>query len=143
MVINKPVKINNSVQVGIFIGIILLMTNINALVDAVLHPDIPYFDLEHLIVGGVNGIVSTILFGLLLIHIHNLNTAMGQIKQLESVLAVCSNCKKIRKPGTDPIRLESWQTLEAYISERTDTAFSHGICPECANKLYPDYYRLD
>ncbi len=39
------------------------MSNLSALVDAFLHPEIPYFDIEHLIVGGVTGLVSSILFG--------------------------------------------------------------------------------
>ncbi len=34
-----------------------------------------------------------------------------------------------------------WECLEKYISERSETQFSHGICPECARQLYPDLYR--
>jgi len=45
------------------------MINLNAMVDVVLHPEIPYFDKEHLIVGGVTGFVSMVLFGLLALYI--------------------------------------------------------------------------
>jgi hypothetical protein len=34
--------------------------------------------------------------------------------------------------------MESWEIMEAYISARTATQFSHGICPECRQKLYGD-----
>lgn len=48
-----------------------------------------------------------------------------QIKQLKGIIPICSYCKKIR---TDE---ESWQQLEAYMSEHTDALFSHGMCPAC------------
>jgi hypothetical protein len=34
-----------------------------------------------------------------------------------------------------------WKQVEAYIQEHTEAEFSHGICPECAKKLYPKYYK--
>lgn len=33
--------------------------------------------------------------------------------------------------------------MEAYISEHTDAEFSHGLCKECAKKMYPEYYKDD
>lgn len=102
---------NKTVQIIIFAVIIIFMSNLNALVDAVLHPDIPYFDAEHLIVGGVTGLVSIILFGLLTLYVRHLNKALSNIKTLESILPICSHCKKIRKPDSDPKNMESWQQL--------------------------------
>jgi hypothetical protein len=131
---------NTTIQIIIYAVIIIFMSNLNALVDAVLHPDIPYFDTEHLIVGGITGLVSLILFGLLALHVRYLNKALSNIKTLESILPICSNCKKIRKPDSDPNNMESWQPIEAYITARTTSQFSHGICPECAPKLYPQIY---
>lgn len=49
----------------------------------------------------------------------------SQIKQLKGIIPICSYCKKIR---TDE---ESWQQLEAYISEHSDALFSHALCPTC------------
>jgi CRP/FNR family cyclic AMP-dependent transcriptional regulator len=47
-------------------------------------------------------------------------------------LPVCANCHKIReKDGT-------WSSIEKYISDHSDTEFSHGICPKCAAILYPE-----
>jgi len=65
-----------------------------------------------------------------------LEDALSRINQLESFLPICSYCKKIRKPGSDPAKMESWETMEKYLSERIPTQFSHGICPECAQKFY-------
>ena len=131
---------NNALRLIIFVAIIISMTNLNAVVDAVLHPDIPYFDEEHLIVGGVTGFVSIILFGLLILYVRYLNKALGKIKTLEAILPICSNCKKIRKPDSDPKKNESWQPIESYITARTTAKFSHGICPDCLANLYPQFY---
>ena len=131
---------NPTIQIVIYALIIIFLSNLNALVDAVLHPDIPYFDEEHLIVGGITGLVSIILFGLLTLHVRYLNKALGNIKTLESILPICSHCKKLRKPDSDPKNMESWQPLESYITEMTTSKFSHGICPECLANLYPQFY---
>jgi len=53
------------------------------------------------------------------------------INTLGSFLPICANCHKIRdKKG-------SWSTVEEYISEHSDTEFTHGICPKCVAILYP------
>ena len=67
--------------------------------------------------------------------IAELREALATIKTLHGILPICSSCKKIRDDKG------SWTQIEAYISEHTDTQFSHGICSECAEKLYPDYFR--
>jgi len=59
-----------------------------------------------------------------------------RITQLESLLPICMICKKIRKPNTDPELDESWQTVEHYISDHTNSRFSHGLCPTCALHKY-------
>jgi hypothetical protein len=113
------------------------MSNLSSLVDAVLHPEIPYFDTEHLIVGGVTGLISSILLGLLIFYTRMIEKAVKRINRLESILPICSNCKKIRLPGSDPSIKESWESIESYITNKTTTRFTHGICPECAAALYP------
>jgi hypothetical protein len=113
------------------------MANLNALVEAVLHPEIPYFDEEHLIVGGVTVFVSIVVLGLLILYARHLEKALMRIRTLEAYLPICANCKRIREPGADPERQESWKELESYIGERTATKFTHGICPECIAELYP------
>lgn len=58
--------------------------------------------------------------------------AEEEIKTLRGILPICSSCKKIRDDKG------YWNQIEAYIRDRSEAEFSHGICPECAKKLYPD-----
>jgi sigma-B regulation protein RsbU (phosphoserine phosphatase) len=69
----------------------------------------------------------------------NLQTALKEIKTLQGILPVCINCKRIRLENMAPEDPNSWVRIEEYISNRTQAEFSHGICPVCAAKLYPDY----
>jgi len=50
-----------------------------------------------------------------------------EIRQLHSILPICSYCRKIREDD------ETWVSIEKHIKQKTDTAFSHGICPDCYN----------
>lgn len=52
---------------------------------------------------------------------------------------MCTMCKKIRKPDADPEKQESWQAIDSYITEKTTTKLSHGICPECADRYFAEY----
>lgn len=62
----------------------------------------------------------------------DLQDALNEIKTLRGIIPICASCKKIRDDDN------SWQMLEKYISEHSEAQFSHGICPDCAKKLYPD-----
>jgi hypothetical protein len=64
--------------------------------------------------------------------------ALSHIRSLEGFLPICSNCKKIRREGTNPAKQDSWVQIEAYISEKAKVTFSHSLCPECIKRLYPD-----
>ena len=83
--------------------------------------------------GGVSGsLISYYLF-----KVKTLNKALQQrVKTLESVLPICSYCKKIRTPDTDWKDPNSWQNLESYITDKTASQFTHGICPDCMKKLH-------
>ncbi|MEW6428342.1 MAG: cache domain-containing protein [Thermodesulfobacteriota bacterium] len=65
----------------------------------------------------------------------DLTRAMQEIKTLSGFLPICASCKKIRDDKG------YWNQIETYIRERTDARFSHGICPDCAEKLYPGYFK--
>jgi hypothetical protein len=54
------------------------------------------------------------------------------VKTLSGYLPICASCKKIRDDKG------YWNQVEAYISEHSEIEFSHGLCPDCAKKLYPD-----
>lgn len=64
-----------------------------------------------------------------------LKNALGEVKVLSGMLPICASCKKIRDDKG------YWNQVETYISKRTDTVFSHGICPECVSKLYPNVFK--
>ena len=66
-----------------------------------------------------------------------LRKAQGEVKQLRGLLPICSSCKKIRNDqGT-------WEAIEVYIRARSNAEFSHGICPECVKRLYPELLEED
>jgi|WetSurMetagenome_2_1015567.scaffolds.fasta_scaffold685218_1 hypothetical protein len=71
--------------------------------------------------------------------IDELEKALSHIRNLEGILPICANCKKIRREGTAPDNQANWVQVESYISEKTDAKFSHSICPECMKKLYSDF----
>ncbi len=63
-----------------------------------------------------------------------LQDAISRIKTLRGMLPICSSCKKIRDDKG------YWEQIESYVSQHSEAEFSHGICPECAKKLYPGFY---
>jgi PAS domain S-box-containing protein len=65
----------------------------------------------------------------------DLTEALAEVKKLSGFLPICSSCKKIRDDQG------YWRQVEEYIRDHSEAEFSHGICPECAKRLYPDYYR--
>ncbi len=67
--------------------------------------------------------------------ITKLQEALAEIKELRGFLPICANCKKVRDDDG------YWQEVEKYIMDRTDATFSHGICPDCLQKFYPDHYK--
>ena len=63
--------------------------------------------------------------------ITELRNTQEQLKTLKGLIPICSNCKNIKNDEG------SWQQLEEYISKNSEAQFSHGICPECVQTLYP------
>jgi hypothetical protein len=66
--------------------------------------------------------------------IAKLKEALDQVQLLSGLLPICASCKRIRN------KREVWQPLEAYIQAHSEAKFSHGVCPDCLRKLYPEYY---
>ncbi|CAK8724538.1 Signal transduction histidine kinase [Candidatus Electrothrix laxa] len=63
-----------------------------------------------------------------------LQEAMSQVKILSGFLPICASCKKIRDDKG------YWNQIESYIRKHSEAEFSHGICPDCATKIYPELY---
>jgi len=61
--------------------------------------------------------------------------ALTEIKILKGILPVCSFCKRIRDENNE------WRTMENYISSHSEAQFSHGFCPDCGSKHYPEYFQ--
>ncbi|MBI3004708.1 MAG: hypothetical protein HYY49_04760 [Ignavibacteriales bacterium] len=119
-------------RIAIATFVVLLMANLDSLVGAVTHPEVPYFDEDHLIVGAVMAIATMIFFGIMAAYLGSLERALRDVKTLKGLLPICSSCSKIRTPDNH------WHVIEKYIAERTDATFTHGLCPECARRLYGD-----
>jgi PAS domain S-box-containing protein len=64
--------------------------------------------------------------------IKDLQEALAKVKLLSGMLPICSSCRKIRDDKG------YWNQIEVYVRDHSEAEFSHGICPECFKKLYPD-----
>ncbi len=62
----------------------------------------------------------------------NLESALAELKILGGLLPICAKCKKIHNDNN------AWQDIVEYVRDHSEADFSHGICPDCASKLYPD-----
>jgi polar amino acid transport system substrate-binding protein len=66
-----------------------------------------------------------------------LDIALKELKTIGGLLPICSSCKKIRDD------YGYWNQIEEYIIEHSEAKFTHGICPDCADKLYPGLLNKD
>ena len=91
----------------------------------------------------VMGAVVSLFFGLILGYYKDLTVryrrtsmelarAISEVKRLSGLLPICANCNKVRDDEG------YWQKVEHYISAHSEVEFTHGLCPECMKKLYPD-----
>ncbi len=62
----------------------------------------------------------------------SLEVALAEIKTLRGIIPICAGCKKIRDDQG------YWNQLEAYLTEHSEAQLSHGLCPDCRQRLYPD-----
>lgn len=65
--------------------------------------------------------------------IEQLNETLSHVKTLSGLLPICASCKKVRDDHG------YWQKLETFLHEHSRTEFSHSICPECMETLYPQF----
>jgi len=85
---------------------------------------------------GILLVILIIVFGVLSLlmkrAIKTIYSKSRDIRILKGLLPICSFCKKIR------IDEGEWEVLESYISKRTESQFSHGLCPDCRKEQYPN-----
>ena len=65
--------------------------------------------------------------------IKELSLALEQVKTLRGIVPICASCKKIRDDKG------YWSQVEVYVRNHTEAEFSHGICPDCMKRLYPEF----
>ncbi len=63
--------------------------------------------------------------------IHELQEALNHVQQLQGLLPICMHCGKVRD------HQQIWHKLEAYVEQHSGAIFSHGLCEECLEKIYP------
>jgi transcriptional regulator with GAF, ATPase, and Fis domain len=64
--------------------------------------------------------------------IAKLQDALSEIKTLRGIIPICMHCKNIRDDKG------YWTRVDTYVTKHTDAKFTHGVCPQCANKYYTD-----
>ena len=65
--------------------------------------------------------------------IDELQEALTEVKTLSGLLPICASCKKIRDDSG------YWNQIEEYFIDHSEFQFSHGLCPDCVTKIYPDF----
>lgn len=65
--------------------------------------------------------------------IAELREALANVKTLKGLIPICAACKKVRDDQG------YWNQLESYIRQHSEAEFSHGLCPDCMRRLYPEY----
>lgn len=63
-----------------------------------------------------------------------LQNAVNGLDQLQGIINICASCKRIHDENGD------WVPLELYIERHSNVSFSHGLCPDCAETLYPKFF---
>jgi len=63
-----------------------------------------------------------------------LRDALSKVRTLSGMLPICASCKKIRNDKG------YWEQIETYVRDHSEADFTHGICPDCAKKLYPEFH---
>jgi len=69
--------------------------------------------------------------------IEQLQQALASVKTLSGLLPICASCKKIRDDRG------YWNQIESYIRDHSEAQFTHGLCPECLTRLYPEVFNRE
>ncbi len=96
---------------------------------------VPHFSMVEILINSLVRCFVFVLFALLLSQVSRQKRKLEkELKTLKGILPICGHCKRIRNED------DTWDSLEQYISSRSEASFSHGLCPDCAKKYYPEYY---
>ena len=89
------------------------------------------------LLGMIGGLSAYVMinreYGQRLNIIHRLSDSINEIRTLKGLIPICASCKNVRND-------EGYRDqIEDYIRQHSDVNFSHGICPDCIKKLYPEF----
>jgi len=65
-----------------------------------------------------------------------LQEALARVKTLSGLIPICASCKKVRNDAG------YWESVEVYIRDHTDAEMTHGLCPDCMQRLLMDMEKL-
>jgi hypothetical protein len=82
-----------------------------------------------------NAAIRIAVLSVVAVLVSRYRAAERRVQMLQGLLPICMFCKKIRDEN------DHWQPLESYIGERSEASFSHGLCPECGRRHYPEVYK--
>jgi hypothetical protein len=130
---SKTLRIITISQLTIFL-LLLCLTLGNEIIDI---PHYVFHDAPTLYSQRTGEIIIelSIFFIVMVFEAALLKNLYKRIRLLEGFIPICANCKKIK--NTD----DQWEHIEQYITKHSLAQFSHGICPDCTRKLYPELYK--
>ena len=136
MKINKRVLFI-AVSLGLLVGFVDTMLDYKYFYKSKGFLNLLIFDIpEHEIYIRFTILLCFVIVGLIAgNNISLLQEALHDVKILKGFLPICANCKNIRDDQG------YWNQVEKYISYHSEAKFTHGICPKCAEELYPDLYK--
>ena len=96
---------------------------------------------DYMITGALAALITSLIVVIIILDLmeqmkkekERLQEAIAKVKALSGLLPICASCKKIRDDRG------YWNQIESYIREHSEADFTHGICPDCIERLYPGF----
>lgn len=121
---------------ALYLAVVAAVAGLSALADVMLRSEAVLFRAEPVVVGCLAALATAAALELML-RLRGREEAPVAAVGAHRILPICSGCKRIRRAGHDEALRESWEPVETYFARHTDVELSHGLCPDCAQQLYP------
>lgn len=82
-------------------------------------------------------VVAVIFIAVFLRYVRRFRSTAARLSEIELLLPICASCKRIRTDNDRPDDVRSWTSIEEYLRTNKEMLFTHSICPDCMNRLYP------
>lgn len=90
-----------------------------------------------LLAGSAIMIIIIVITGELIRQLRRYRAAAARLVEIEQLLPICAGCKKIRTDNSRPFDPHSWISIEEYLRDNKDMAFTHSLCPACMSRYGP------